>query len=159
MTNITTAKIKEMMDACYQTKRIHDLLPQLPDGIAPSYIHVMDIIRQGEAQGKFVKVSSISDALDIPRPGVTRTVKEMEHRGYLEKKHCDTDGRVVYLTLTEEGRRISDKFDTDYFRSLLPYMEDISMEEADQMIATINKFYRGMRIAHDDLKASSGKTI
>ncbi len=37
--NVTTDKIKEMMDACYMAKRVRDLLPELPKGVAPSYIH------------------------------------------------------------------------------------------------------------------------
>lgn len=33
--NVTTDKIKEMMDACYMAKRVRDLLPELPKGVAP----------------------------------------------------------------------------------------------------------------------------
>lgn len=29
------ALIKRMMDACYQAKRVRDLLPALPDGVLP----------------------------------------------------------------------------------------------------------------------------
>ena len=35
---MTTEKIKRMLDACYQAKRIRELLPALPSGVAPSYI-------------------------------------------------------------------------------------------------------------------------
>ncbi len=51
----------------------------------PSYIQYMDKIQALEKQGICVKVSDISDALNIPRPGVTRTVKDMETKGYLQK--------------------------------------------------------------------------
>lgn len=43
--NVTTDKIKEMMDACYMAKRVRDLLPELPKGVAPSYIHYLDSSR------------------------------------------------------------------------------------------------------------------
>ena len=59
------------------TNRSRDLLPPLPNGVTLSYIHCLDVIESLEKQGVNVKVSDISDALDIPRPGVTRTVKEM----------------------------------------------------------------------------------
>ena len=36
--------IKRMMDACYQGKRIRDMLPPLPDGVASSFIQYLDII-------------------------------------------------------------------------------------------------------------------
>ena len=75
---MTIEKIKELLDACYQAKRVRELLPELPKGVTSSYIHYLDTIEHLEQRGIRVKVSDISDALNIPRPGVTRTVKEME---------------------------------------------------------------------------------
>ena len=80
---MTIELIKRLLDACYEAKRIRDMLPPLPDGVTPSYIHFLDVIEQMEKNGTSVKVSDISDALNLPRPGVTRTVKEMEQKGYL----------------------------------------------------------------------------
>ncbi len=82
---MTIELIKRLLDACYEAKRIRDMLPPLPDGVTPSYIHFLDVIEQMEINGTSVKVSDISDALNLPRPGVTRTVKEMEQKGYLTK--------------------------------------------------------------------------
>ena len=53
-----------------------------------------------------MKVSDISDALNLPRPGVTRTVKAMEEKGYLKKISSDEDGRVTYIAITKKWRRI-----------------------------------------------------
>ena len=75
---MTTEKIKRMLDACYQAKRIRELLPPLPQGVTPSYIQYLDNIHALEKQGIQVKISDISDVMNLPRPGVTRTVKEME---------------------------------------------------------------------------------
>ena len=72
---MTSEKIKRMLDACYQAKRIRDLLPPLPEGVMPSYIQYLEKIQMMEKQGTQVKVSDISDAMSLPRPGVTRTVK------------------------------------------------------------------------------------
>ena len=83
---MTNEKIKRMFDACYQAKRIREMLPPLPEGIMPSYIQYMDVIQSLQKQGVQVKISDISDRLNLPRPGVTRTVKEMEKKGLLEKE-------------------------------------------------------------------------
>ena len=77
---MTVQTIKRMLDACYQAKRIREMLPALPSGVTPSYIHFLDVIQIKERQGVAVKISDISDYLNIPRPGVTRTVKEMEEK-------------------------------------------------------------------------------
>ena len=141
---MTEERIKRMMDACYQAKRVRDMLPPLPNGVMPSYINYLDTIQKLERRGVRVKVSDISDALDLPRPGVTRTVKEMVAKGYLEKTASPEDGRVAYLTTTEAGARLSRKYDEEYFRSLAPFLQQISDVDADTTIRTIAAFYQVM---------------
>lgn len=89
-----------------------------------------------------MRVSDISDALGLPRPGVTRTVKEMEAKGYLTKSASPDDGRVTYITATEAGRQLWDKYDTQYFSELLPALQDIPEEDAACMIRTIERLYQ-----------------
>lgn len=74
---MTVENIKALLDACYQAKRARELLPELPKGVSSSYIHYLDTIEGLERRGIRVKVSDISDALNIPRPGVTRTVQKL----------------------------------------------------------------------------------
>lgn len=113
--NHTNEKNKRMFDAGYQAKRIREMLPPLPPGVMPSYIQYLDVIRKLEGQGTGVKVSDISDALNLPRPGVTRTVKEMEKKGYICKISSPDDGRVTYISATERERSFSKKYDEYYF--------------------------------------------
>lgn len=136
--------IKALFDAFYQAKRIRELLPALPEGVTPSYIHFLDTIETLESQGMRVKVSDISAALHIPRPGVTRTVKEMQSKGYLCKHASADDGRITYISITEAGKRLSHKYNVVYFNRLAPLLADISQEDADCTIRTIERFYRVM---------------
>ena len=141
---MTVEKIKRMMDACYQAKRIREMLPALPAGVTPSYIHFLDVIDIMERQGIPVKISDISDYLKIPRPGVTRTVREMEEKGYLRKQVAAEDGRVTYISITEQGRALSRKYNDDVFNSLVAPLSEISEEDAETMIQTIETFYQVM---------------
>ena len=138
------ALIKRMMDACYQAKRVRDLLPALPDGVLPSFIQYLDAIQTLEQQGIQVKVSDLSDALSLPRPGVTRTVKEMETGGYLQKKTSPDDRRITYISITEAGRALSQTYDAEYFSALAPSLDTISEEDARQMVQTMETFYQIM---------------
>ncbi len=141
---MTPDKIKEMLDACYMAKRIRDLLPELPEGIAPSYIQYLDVIRKLEKRQGKVKISDVSDSLSLPRPGVTRVIKEMQDKGYLKKEPSGQDARITIITITPKGKDLSDKYDRDYYCRLAPHLDFISMEEADVMIQTIRKFYEVM---------------
>ena len=134
---MTNKKIKRMLDACYQAKRIREMLPPLPEGIMSSHIRYMDMIQELQKQNDHVKVSDLSGVLNIPRPGVTRTIKEMEKKGLVQK----ISSRVTYLSLTEHGKELSEKYNENYFNELLPYLDAISDTEADCMIRTIQKFY------------------
>ena len=133
-----------MFDACYLAKRTREMLPELPDGVLPSYIQYLDVIQTLEKKEVRVKVSDISDVLNLPRPGVTRTVKDMEKKGYLQKGASLEDGRVTYISATEAGKQLHRRYDEGYFSTLAPYMDEISEEEAEAMIRTIEKFYRIM---------------
>lgn len=141
---MTVELIKRMMDTCYIAKRARDMLPDLPDGVMPSYIQYLEVVRKMEEQGLKAKVSDISDALNLPRPGVTRTVKDMEAKGYLIKQVSADDGRVTYLTVSQSGRELSKKYDVDYFGNLVPYFDGISQADAECTIRTIEKFYQVM---------------
>lgn len=141
---MTTRNIKHLLDAFYQAKRVRELMPALPKGVTPAFIHYLDTIAALQQQGVRVKVSDISDALHIPRPGVTRTVKDMVDGGYLEKTASEEDGRVTYLTITEKGRMLSQVFDSEFFAQLAPLLADVSDEDAATTIRTIEKVYQVM---------------
>ena len=141
---MTSDKIKEVMDACYLAKRVRDRLPALPGGVTSSHIHYLDTIRQLESIKDRVKVSDISDVLGLPRPSVTKTIKDMENLGFVKKMTTNEDGRVVFIQLSDSGKSLIDKYVDEYFTSLSKELSDITDEEADIMIEVVEKMYAVM---------------
>ena len=138
---MTKDKIKEVMYACYQAKRIRDMLPALPGGVTSSHIHYLDTLSKLEKTEGKVKVSDISENLGLPRPSVTKTVKDMEKLGFVEKETTETDGRFVYIKTTRTGRDLVDKYVDEYFGNLSEDLGGITDEDADKMIEVVEKFY------------------
>lgn len=150
---MTTTQIKKLLDTCYIAGRVRGLLPPLPQGVLPSYIQYLDVIHTLSQRGEPVRVSDVSAALDLPRPGVTRTVKEMEAKGYLAKTASAEDRRVTYLSLTEAGQQLYAQYDTEYFRALLPALAGVSDADAACTIRTIETLYRvlsGRKTTHEN---------
>ena len=141
---MTGDKIKEVMDACYLAKRVRDMLPKLPNGVPSSHIHYLHTIRALECSKNSVRVSDISDELGLPRPSVTKTIKDMEKLGFIEKKTTQEDGRVVFISITAAGKDLVDKYVDQCFSELSLELADISDEDADHMIETIEKLYEVM---------------
>ena len=97
--------------------------------MTPAYIHYLDIIEMLEKQGVRAKISDISDALDLPRPGVTRTVKAMEAKGYLKKAASSEDGRITYLSLLQKPVGNCPASTTNSFLPLSPLLWKISRKK------------------------------
>lgn len=130
---------KAMMDAFYEAKRIRDMLPPLPDGVTPSYIHLLDCVYTLSENGNPVRVSDAADYLHLPRPVITRTLGNMENEGLIRKLPDKSDRRVVHIALTARGSALRQRYVADYFGALTKKFDDISDVEADAMIATIHK--------------------
>lgn len=130
---------KKMMDAFYEAKRIRDQMPPLPEGIHPSYINTLDALLQLSEKEDSVRISDVADFQHLPRPGVTRTVKEMASLGLITKKSNEKDRRVVHLEVTSEGRRLYQRYVEDYFGDLTGRLSSVSDQEVEEMIRTIHK--------------------
>lgn len=141
---MNSQKTKDMLDSFYMAKRILDLLPDLPEGVLPSYIRYLEKVIELQETHEKVKVSDLSSALNLPRPGVTRTVNSMVEKGYLNKMSSKEDGRVTYIEISDKGMALFEKYNRDFFKDLSSSLNHISVEEADIMIETIEKFYQVM---------------
>lgn len=141
---MTTELIKRALDSFHVAKRAGEMMPLLPEGVTPSYIRYLDLIGKLKREKGEVRVSDISGTLSVQMPGVTRTINEMEKKGYLRKTSSDTDGRVTYLTITKEGEKLSQKYNEDVFIPLVQELSHLNDDDVETMIKTISIFYSAM---------------
>ncbi len=115
---MNSQKTKEMLDSFYMAKRILDLLPELPEGVLPSYIRYLETVLNLKEAHEKVKVSDLSSALNLPRPGVTRTVSSMVEKGYLNKRSSKEDGRITYIEISDKGMALFAKFNAKFMKNV-----------------------------------------
>ena len=138
---------KRMMDSFYEARAVLELQPPLEDGLLPSYIRIIDAIHQLSEKGP-VRVSDISTKLNLPKPGITRSLKQMESLGYVIKKHDDSDARTVHVELSDRGLHAYDKYVVSYYRKLTDVLSDVSEKDLKTTIAMIHDVYQKIRDAH-----------
>lgn len=56
-----------------------------------------------------ISVSEIGEKLRLDNGTLSPLLKKMENAGYVERRRCRTDDRVVEITLTEAGRMLQEK--------------------------------------------------
>ena len=82
-------------------------------------------------------MSDVSKDRNLPLSGITRTVKEMEKKGYLQKIISENDARVVNLSLTEKGKELYTIFVKIYQKELSKILKEVSEEKILITIETI----------------------
>jgi len=105
-------------------------------------MHLIECVGLDRESGK--TVSEIADYLRVAKPSVTVAVNKLEKKGYLCKNGSHTDGRVVHVTLTREGRKV-DMYHKRYHMNMIHEIEDEFGEEEQayliRVIAKLNKFF------------------
>ena len=95
--------------------------------------------------GEIAKLSAGCGRVDVVRKGFVKIKPELQKKlETMQKNASPDDGRVTYIAVTEAGKQLSQKYNEQYFRMLVPYMDEISEEDAQCVIRTIEKFYQIM---------------
>ena len=114
--------VRSLIYACWKAKTITELIPALPKGMKPRYVHVIDAVwhisePNGQDTGT-ARVGDVSAFLGVTTPSITKLVGEMADLG-LVVKHADvTDRRAVTLTLAERGLDIRHIYVEEYHAHL-----------------------------------------
>lgn len=136
---------KLLMDSFRDAELALAAMPELPKGVTPLYIHVLDAITQLEEQGRDARVSDVAERLGTSLPGVTRVVNSLEGLGLVKKEKAAGDRRIVILRLSASGREVHEQYVVRYMDALSRLLGDISDEDAECTAATIRKVAEIMR--------------
>lgn len=83
------------------------------------------------AKPQLKAASSLADALLLDRGYLTRILRKLDARGLIVRRPSPIDGRMVFLTLSEEGKRASARID-EVMREGVGHMLD-QLEPSDRV--------------------------
>lgn len=130
--------IKKFVLACREATRILEMLPDLPEGIGPRDLRILDAVAELSEARQRVRVSDVSEHMGVSRPGVTRDIARLQSGGYLTKEPSSEDRRLVYVALTEEGAHVQQVYVTQYYEHLAEVLSGMSEEEIVRASGTID---------------------
>lgn len=136
--------LRELIDACFMAKRIVETLPAIPDGMKPRHFHVMDAIRNISYMQDGCRVSDVSTYLNTTTPSISRLIRELEEKQYVEKYADEHDGRVTYVRLTVDGQACVRKYVTEFHAAWAKQLKDISNKQAEETVLTISRLKDSM---------------
>ncbi len=114
-----------------------------PFNISPQQYNILRILR---GNGSWMKVHDIKSRMLDKSPNMTRLVDKLIDKGWVERKRCDQDRRVIYIQNTENGLTFVDKIGcTINFNEAHPIYSHFTRAEATQMNELLDRF-REMQI-------------
>jgi DNA-binding MarR family transcriptional regulator len=143
--------VSKLLGACYEAKRIVELMPKLPQGMRPSHIHIIDIICQLQQANGLVRISDIGLTLHITKPSITKLVNELVELKAVEKVHSKEDKRVFTVSLTHLGKKYHKTYLEAYHREVAKRLSKISEEEVRETARVIHEAYRILADGNTDM--------
>lgn len=92
-----------LLEAMAQLNRTFDRSLRQRAGINQS---LFEGLLRLERSGGQLSMGELADQVALTSGGVTRMVARLVEAGYAERRPCETDRRVQYVGITEEGRAV-----------------------------------------------------
>ncbi|NBJ67966.1 MULTISPECIES: MarR family transcriptional regulator [Clostridia] len=84
-------------------------------------------------------VREISDSVLIKTGSITYVIDRLEEKGMLLREHCHKDRRVVYIDITDEGKKLMDEIFPKHQKVIEELFMDISDEQKQTVIDVLKK--------------------
>lgn len=109
-----------------------------------SEIHMLEAVGKGKDRRR--TISELAEVLNITLPSVTVAINKLMKKGYVEKVRGEEDGRIVYVSLTRQGRRIDSAhryFHESMVRSIIPRHDRVGDAGTVQRGHEAGHFFKG----------------
>ncbi|MNI02422.1 Transcriptional regulator SlyA [compost metagenome] len=148
---------KRLIDVMVKIRRVSSK-HQLADIVKQREFHVLGIIgsrmqcehslEQEQPAQPGIKVSELSELLQITMPSVSQMINGLEERGYVKRVTTKNDRRVVYITLDVEGEAALKRAQKAFLTYTNEIVSRLGNEETEQLITLCEKLH----VIIDDIK-------
>lgn len=134
-----------IVDAYRSILRVEETILKRSDSIDLSIneMHMLEAVGKGKNKPK--TIYEIAEDLGITLPSVTVAINKLVKKGYVEKLRGEEDGRIVYVTLTKQGKKIDSVhryFHESMVRSIISGMSEQEQQVLYQGILKLDLFLK-----------------
>lgn len=135
---IINDKFEELFKAMHQFHklRLGDIMPDISGADFRTMRNIMD---KGE-DGK-ITISELAKKTRVLPSAISRTLKRLEEKGYVERTVNKNDRRNTYVEITDRGREVAQEVREimrDYGEAVLSKFDE---EELSMLISYLNNIY------------------
>ena len=87
--------------------------------------------------------TAISNICDLDKPATSRLIRKIEEKNLIVKSYDESDKRVTYITLSEDGEILSKKILTKMEELRYKYFNKLSEDDKRLKLEILNKFIKG----------------
>lgn len=138
-------ELVEEMTSWNPRERMDAFRSWLKGSLSLIHLHVLTVI---EADGP-IPMSKLAETLDCSVASATGIVGRMEERGFVERRHSETDRRVVRVHPTETGTAVFQEMTENRRVRLGQLLDRLAVDELTALLVGL----RAMRLARQQLHA------
>ena len=112
----------------------HDLI----SGLKPSEHFTLWMLHTIN-EGKRVMPSHLARKMDLTMPAITHQLKALEKHGYVARETSRIDRRRVYVSVSEEGRRLLERLKERRRELMHGFIEYLGEEDTMKLLLLISK--------------------
>ena len=107
-------------------------------GLTRPLYNALRILRGGPKEG--IRSLDILERMVFGTPDITRLIDNLEKNGYAKRERYSQDRRVVYVLITEKGRKLLSKLDrstSELAKQLLGHMSQSKLKQISKLMVEV----------------------
>lgn len=97
------------------------------------------IVLDAMQDDNMVRMTDLAERVGIASPTVSKLIKDLEEKGFVERTPDGQDGRASIIRLTDEGRSVAAAMDSARVEALEKIMDGWSKDELEQFITRFDR--------------------
>lgn len=86
-----------------------------------------------------LKPSEIAKIMDIKQPTITPVIFDLEEEGFLMRRQSKEDRRVVYISLTEKGRKMFKAHQNEMLKKIQALVDYLGADDVKEFVRIAGK--------------------